>query len=111
LFNFAEVLNNVAFFEKIYINLLSFIRISRSKFKVVLSLQIWVGQRPTINGMSVTERRCMSALVKGIGNDTKTGDWVDQNCDAQMYYICERGKFLKKYQQLSNFSQLSCNIL
>ena len=56
-------------------------------------MQRWAGRQPSASGSTSTERRCMAALIRGVGNDTKAGDWVDQNCNTSMYYICQRGVY------------------
>ena len=44
------------------------------------------------SGASSDKKECMSAIINGIENETKTGDWIDQKCDARIYYVCERSK-------------------
>ena len=34
----------------------------------------------------------MSAMLRGEENVSEAGDWVDQNCTNELYYICQRGK-------------------
>ena len=62
------------------------------KINIISIYQKWIGKEPMTSGASSDKKECMSEIINGIENETKTGDWIDKNCDARIYYICKRSK-------------------
>ena len=38
------------------------------------------------------QRRCMAAIARLQENKATAGDWVEEDCERKLGYICQRGK-------------------